>query len=70
MSTDVLEKFAKRLKTIREERGLSQEELALLCGINRTYIGRIENLQRNPSLVIISKIAEGCNMTLSELFKY
>lgn len=70
MSNEVLEKFANRLKEIRAEKGLSQEALALLCGINRTYIGRIENLQRNPSLLIIAKIADGCNMTLSELFEY
>lgn len=70
MSNEVLEKFANRLKQIREERGLSQEALALICGINRTYIGRIENLQRNPSLIIISKIANGVNMSLSEFFNY
>ncbi len=67
MSSEVLYKFSQKLKTIRQERGLSQEGLALLCNIDRTYVGRIENLKRNPSLEILAKIAEGLGMTLSEL---
>lgn len=67
MSSEVLYKFSQKLKAIRQERGLSQEGLALLCNIDRTYVGRIENLKRNPSLEILAKIAEGLGMTLSEL---
>ena len=52
---------------LRQERGLSQEGLALLCNIDRTYVGRLENLKRNRSLEILSKIADGLGMTLSEL---
>ncbi len=67
MSSEVLYKFSQKLKAIRQERGLSQEGLALLCNIDRTYVGRIENLKRNPSLEILAKIADGLGMTLSEL---
>lgn len=67
MSSEVLYKFSQRLKMLRQERGLSQEGLALLCNIDRTYVGRLENLKRNPSLEILSKIADGLGMTLSEL---
>lgn len=67
MTSDILVKFAKRLKQIRTERGLSQEALALICDIDRTYIGRIENLKRNPSLEILEKIAKGLDIKLSEL---
>lgn len=67
MSSEVLYKFSQKLKMLRQERGLSQEGLALLCNIDRTYIGRLENLKRNPSLEILSKIADGLGMTLSEL---
>ena len=70
MSSLVLEKFANRLKQIRKVRSLSQEELALMCGIDRTYIGRIENLKRNPSLEILDKIASGLGMDLSDLLKF
>ena len=67
MSSEVLYRFSQKLKMIRQERGLSQEGLALLCNIDRTYVGRLENLKRNPSLEILSKIADGLGMTLSEL---
>lgn len=67
MSSEVLYKFLQKLKMLRQERGLSQEGLALLCNIDRTYVGRLENLKRNPSLEILSKIADGLGMTLSEL---
>ena len=70
MSSDVLEKFAKKLNSIRETRGLSQEELAFLCGIDRTYIGRIERLERNPSLVVLQKIADGLGISLIELLTF
>lgn len=67
MSSEVLYKFSQKLKMLRQERGLSQEGLALLCNIDRTYVGRLENLKRNPSLEILPKIADGLGMTLSEL---
>ncbi len=70
MSSNVLEKFAKKLNSIRETRGLSQEELAFLCGIDRTYIGRIERLERNPSLVVLQKIADGLGISLIELLTF
>ncbi len=70
MVSDVQEKFAKKLNSIRESRGLSQEELAFMCGIDRTYIGRIERLERNPSLVVLQKIADGLGISLIELLTF
>ncbi len=70
MSSEVNIKFAKRLKALRLERTLSQEELASLCGIDRTYIGRLERLERNPSLEILQKIADGLGIELTELLKF
>lgn len=70
MSRDVLTKFANRLKQLRTERNLSQEDLALLCNIDRTYIGRIERLERKPTIVVLDKIADGLNMELKELVDF
>ncbi len=69
MTDDVRVKFSKKLQAIRKERNLSQEKMALICGIDRTYLGRIERLERTPSLTVLQKIANGLNITLSELFK-
>lgn len=67
MSSEILYKFAHKLKKLRKERGLSQEALALICNIDRTYVGRIENMKRNPSLEILAKLAVGLGVSLSEL---
>ena len=67
MSRVIREKFAQKLKWIRKDRNLSQEDLALLCGVDRTYIGRLERMERSPSLDILEKIANGLNITVSEL---
>lgn len=70
MTNNVKEKFARKLISIRKERGLSQEELALLCGVDRTYVGRIERMERTPSLVVLQKFADGLGMSLIELLKF
>ncbi len=70
MSSDVRILFAQKLKAIRQERNLSQLELALMCDVDRTYIGRIETLKRVPSLVILQKIADGLGMPLTQLVKF
>lgn len=70
MTNNVKEKFARKLISICKERGLSQEELALLCGVDRTYVGRIERMERTPSLVVLQKFADGLGMSLIELLKF
>jgi len=49
--------------------GVSQEEFAHICGLDRTYIGGIERGERNVALVNIEKIAKGLRVSLSELFR-
>lgn len=70
MSSEILYKLAQKLKKLRKERGLSQEALALICNIDRTYVGRIENMKRNPSLEILAKLSDGLGIKLSELVDF
>lgn len=70
MVSEIQIKFAKRLKEIREKRNLSQEDLALLCHIDRTYIGRIERFERKPTIVILDKIANGLGIKLKDLLDF
>ena len=67
MESEILKLFANRLKNLRKVGNYSQEALALKCNVDRTYIGRIEQMKRNPSLEILYKISKGLDMTLSQL---
>ena len=64
-----LEKFASKVKALREKKGLSQEKLAEYAGLHRTYIGMVERLERNPSLISIYKIANGLGIEPKVLFE-
>ena len=64
---EIIDNFALKLRTKREELGISQEKLAERSGLHRTYIGMVERMERNPSLVCIYKIANGLNVSVKQL---
>lgn len=65
----VTERFGQRIRELRKERGLSQEDLAELCGLDRTYISGIERGLRNVALRNIEALAQALGVSLSDLFK-
>jgi len=54
---DVRQLVGKNTRRFRKVRGLSQEVLAFECGLHRTYISGVERGIRNPTVVILDKIA-------------
>jgi transcriptional regulator with XRE-family HTH domain len=60
--------FGQAIRAIRSRRGVSQESLALQCGLDRTYISGIERGTRNPSLTNILKLAAALDVRPDELF--
>ena len=60
-------RFAHRLRAQRLERGLSQEELADLAGLHRTYIGSVERAERNISIDSMERLAMALKLDVSEL---
>ena len=62
-------KIGNRIRELRTQTGLSQEKFAQKIGMDRTYLASVELGKRNISIVNIEKIANGLNVTLSELFK-
>ena len=68
-SYNINKEFGKRVRKFRMERGLSQEKLAFMSNMHRTYIGGIERGERNPSLKNIASIAKVLDIYLSELFE-
>lgn len=61
-------KFGRRVRALREQRGWSQERLAEVSGLHRTYLGGIERGLRNPSLKNLARIAAALEVPLSKLF--
>lgn len=60
--------FGGAVRCARIKLWLSQEELADCCGLDRSYIGGIERGERNPSVTVISRIAGGLKISVSDLF--
>lgn len=61
--------FGRAVREMRAERGLSQEEFASLCGLDRTYMGGIERGERNIGLVNIHRLADALRVPVSALFQ-
>jgi transcriptional regulator with XRE-family HTH domain len=62
-------KLGKRLTIERKRKKLSQEELAHLSGIDRTYLARIEEGKANPSVKILNKLSKRLKVRLYIFFK-
>lgn len=65
-----LQLLAKRLKEIRSQKGISQEELAYRSEITLSQIARIETVRINPTVSTIFKIARTLEVPLTELFNF
>ncbi len=60
--------FGLAVRSQRNRQNLSQEDLANLCELDRTYIGSVERGERNISLINIQKIASALKIDVKELF--
>lgn len=60
----------KRVKELRNKLGVSQEELADLAALDRTYITSVECGKRNISIVNIEKLSVALKVTLKEFFDF
>lgn len=65
----VLILFVKNVQRLRKSKGLSQEQLAEIAGLHRTYIGMIERAEKNITLINIKKIAVALNVKLTDLLQ-
>ncbi len=62
--------FGAHFRSLRQQRGLSQEEVAHLAGIHVTYLSGVERGRRNPSLRNIRRIAQALGVPVNELFLF
>lgn len=63
----VTEVFAQNVREQRLKKGLSQEALAELSGLHRTYIGMIERAEKNITITNMDKIAKALGVTICKL---
>ncbi|MGH9948826.1 MAG: helix-turn-helix domain-containing protein [Pyrinomonadaceae bacterium] len=64
----ITQKIGERIKELRTKRGISQEALAHLADLDRTYVNSVENGKRNISIENIQKIAKALNISLKDFF--
>ena len=68
MADTELSRFGRRIRTLREGIGLSQEQLADKAGIHRTYVGGVERGERNLGLKNVYRIADALGVSVADLF--
>jgi transcriptional regulator with XRE-family HTH domain len=68
--SDPLVLFGQRLVELRKQRGWSQEQLALECGMARSYLGGVERGKRNIALLNICKLADALSVPPADMLKF
>lgn len=64
----IRKEFGKKVRSLRQEKGFSQEDFAFECGLHRTYVGAVERGERNVSIDNIAKIAQALDVKIGDLF--
>lgn len=67
--SEILKVFGEKVRQLRKQKDISQEELAHRADLHRTYIGMIERAEKNITLLNIEKIAIALNVSISDLLK-
>lgn len=66
---EVYKEIGKRIIEARKSKSMSQEQLAIISGIDRTHMGFIEQGRRKPTLSTLFKISHSLDISLEQLFK-
>lgn len=67
---DIRKKFGQHLRELRQQKKLTQEELADKAGMHFTYVGQIERGIRNPSLVNLYKLSKALKISAGQLLPF
>ena len=66
---DIRQRLARNLRRFRDAKGWSQEKFAFEANIHRTYVSDIERGSRNPTIMVLEKLAAPLGVTASELLE-
>jgi transcriptional regulator with XRE-family HTH domain len=64
---EIRQRLAKNLRSLRRQKGWSQEAFAYEAGIHRTYVSDLERGARNPTLTVVDKLAAALGVTPGRL---
>jgi transcriptional regulator with XRE-family HTH domain len=67
MARDPLRRLGTNVRSIRHERGLTQEQLAHVSGLSLSDVGRIERAERDPGVRVLVRLARGLDVPLARL---
>ncbi|TDK61766.1 XRE family transcriptional regulator [Bacillus salipaludis] len=67
---ELIKKLGERIRILRKEKGLSQEELGERADIHTNHIGAIERGEKNVTIESLIKVTRGLGITLDELFRH
>lgn len=70
MDNNVLVIIGQRIRDLRKQRGLSQEQLGEMAGVHFSYIGKIERAEKNVTIVNLEKIAAALDVSFFDLFLF
>lgn len=65
---EIQELLALNLRRIRVAKNISQDELALLAGVERAYVGHVERGSKNPTILTLDKLAKALNCEIKDFF--
>jgi len=68
--SDIMERFSKRVRDMRQLRGISQEQLALKAGINVSFLGQIERGTKKPTIDTIDKLLDALDISYQDFFDF
>lgn len=60
--------IGERVRTLRKEHHLTQEQLAFATGITTAYLGQIERNEKNPTILVVAKMCDALGIRLSDFF--
>jgi transcriptional regulator with XRE-family HTH domain len=66
---EIRQRLGRNVRRLREQKGWSQEKFAFEADIHRTYVSDIERGARNPTIIIVEKLAMSLNVKASELLE-
>lgn len=66
-SQSLIGTLAENIRRLRHEQNLSQEELADICGLHRTYVGSVERAERNVTLSSLELLAKALGVSVVDL---